>query len=149
MTYPRLSSPPSKNRRGRAHTGADVPAGGGTKPQLIYPIPSYYGNQEYKLGSISGFGNSCVYFHFDLPFEGREYPARMYFGHTDKGVSSLKGTKPSFGQYVGNQGDKGISSGPHLHIDLRMSKTATDGHVLEGFESARIVTGKLDTPLSV
>ena len=82
----------------------------------------------------SSFEINCS--HFDLPFEGREYPARMYFGHTDKGVSSLKGTKPSFGQYVGNQGDKGISSGPHLHIDLRMSKTATDGHVLEGFESA-------------
>ena len=113
--------------RSRMHTGVDYAAPRGT------PIMAAGNGIVEKAGRTSGYGNLIVIKHTN----GYE----TAYGHQKafaKGIAP--GVRVRQGQIIGYVGSTGLSTGPHLHFEVRVNDSAVDplrirlprGRVLEG-----------------
>jgi murein DD-endopeptidase MepM/ murein hydrolase activator NlpD len=111
----------------RMHTGVDYSAPRGT------PILAAGNGIVEKAGRTGGYGNAIVVRHTN----GYEtvYAHQSSFA---KGITP--GTRVRQGQIIGYVGSTGLSTGPHLHFEVRVNKSPVDplrirlprGRVLEG-----------------
>lgn len=88
----------------RMHTGLDYAAGGGV------PIKAAGGGIVIWAGPRGGYGNAVIIDH-------RNGLATLY-AHQSR-VNAKVGQKVSTGQIVGFVGQTGMSTGPHLHFEVR------------------------------
>ena len=128
----------------RMHTGVDFAAPRGT------PILAAGNGVVEKAGRTSGYGNLIVLKHTN----GYE-TAYAHQSSFAKGIAP--GVRVRQGQIIGYVGSTGLSTGPHLHFEIRVNKSAVDplrvrlprGRVLEAelltnFENER---NRIDTLL--
>lgn len=124
-------------KRRRLHGGVDYAAPRGT------PILAAGNGRVEKAGRAGGYGNLIVIKHTN-GYETR-YAHQSRFA---KGIAP--GVRVRQGQVIGYVGSTGLSTGPHLHYEIRVNKKAVNplrirlprGRVLEGellatFESER------------
>lgn len=101
---------------GSYHGGTDVPVSVGTN------VLAMDGGTVYKTGSGStGYGKYIVLEH---KFSSKSY--YTLYGHLSK-ISVSKNDKVAQGQKIGESGNTGNSTGPHLHIELDTNGNAK-GH---------------------
>ena len=111
----------------RLHTGVDYAAPRGT------PILAAGNGVVEKVGRTSGYGNFTLVRHTNGYETG--------YGHQSafaKGI--VPGARVRQGQIIGYVGSTGLSTGPHLHFEIRVNGTPVDplrirlprGRVLEG-----------------
>lgn len=100
---------------GRTHEGLDYPALEGTP---IYAVANGTVTAKGWLGSGGAYGNACFVAHSD-GWESR-------YAHMTSPAAVAVGNTVTRGQLVGYVGNTGVSSGPHLHIELRLNGTAKD-----------------------
>ncbi len=93
----------------RKHEGIDLKAKIGTK---VYASAS--GTIKFA-GWQSGYGNLVIIEH-DNGYETR-------YGHNSR-ILVFKGQKVRKGQVICLSGNTGVSSGPHLHFEIRLNKRA-------------------------
>ena len=90
----------------RNHDGIDIPAPRGT------PIVSVdHGVVVYSNNGIRGYGNMIVIAHSDDIF--------TVYAHNRKNIVG-KGDRVRKGQLIGEIGNTGRSTGPHLHFEIRV-----------------------------
>jgi murein DD-endopeptidase MepM/ murein hydrolase activator NlpD len=90
--------------RRKLHTGDDLAASYGT------PIHAAKGGTVLYTGWKTGFGNTIM-------IDVGNGLVTLY-GHTSK-MAVSPGEHVSTGQYIGNVGSTGWSTGPHLHFEIR------------------------------
>lgn len=90
----------------RLHTGVDIAAPSGT------PIVSAGGGEVVFAGWRGGYGNTVIIDHGG----GR---ATLY-GHMSS-ITARSGQVVKRGQMIGRVGSTGISTGPHLHYEVRIN----------------------------
>jgi murein DD-endopeptidase MepM/ murein hydrolase activator NlpD len=95
----------------RTHTGLDYAAGGGV------PIQASGNGSIIWAGPRGGYGNTVIIDH-------RNGLATLY-AHQSR-VSAKVGQKVSTGQVVGFVGQTGMSTGPHLHFEVREKGAPVD-----------------------
>ena len=95
----------------RTHTGIDYAAGGGV------PIKAAGNGFVVWAGPRGGYGDTVIIDH-------RNGLATLY-AHQSR-VSARVGQKVSTGQVVGFVGQTGMSTGPHLHFEVREKGTPVD-----------------------
>jgi murein DD-endopeptidase MepM/ murein hydrolase activator NlpD len=95
----------------RTHTGLDYAAGGGV------PIKAAGNGFVIWAGPRGGYGNTVILDH-------RNGLATLY-AHQSR-VSARVGQKVSTGQVVGFVGQTGMSTGPHLHFEVREKGAPVD-----------------------
>jgi len=98
-------------RYNRMHTGADMSASSGT------PIASCRAGTVVIAGSQGGYGNAVVIDHGGGM-------ATLYAHQSRIAVSA--GQRVSAGEVVGYVGSTGMSTGPHLHFEVRLSGNPVD-----------------------
>jgi murein DD-endopeptidase MepM/ murein hydrolase activator NlpD len=99
-------------RGNRFHTGLDYPTSSGT------PVSAAGRGRVTSAGwDPSGYGNLVVIEH---PAGVRSMYAHLSSIAVDRGDSVVAGTR------VGRVGSTGISTGPHLHLELRLRGAALD-----------------------
>jgi murein DD-endopeptidase MepM/ murein hydrolase activator NlpD len=99
-------------RGNRFHTGIDYPASTGT-PVLA----AGRGRVVFAGWDSGGYGNMVVI----------EHPrgVRSYYAHL-AGIAANRGQWAVAGARIGSVGSTGISTGPHLHFELRLGGAAID-----------------------
>ena len=95
----------------RMHTGADMSAGSGT------PIRACRSGTVVIAGSQGGYGNTVVVDHGGGM-------ATLYAHQSRLGVSP--GQVVNAGDVIGYVGSTGMSTGPHLHFEVRLSGNPVD-----------------------
>ena len=114
-------------KRRRLHGGVDYAAPRGT------PILAAGSGRIEKAGRAGGYGNLIVIKHTN------GYETRYAHQHRfAKGIAP--GVRVRQGQVIGYVGSTGLSTGPHLHYEIRVNKKAVNplrirlprGRVLEG-----------------
>lgn len=104
-----VTSAPNDNRKinGKAapHKGYDL----GATPQTKIHNVNMKGTVIYA-GYDKGFGNYAV-----IKYDNGSY---MRVGHMATSTSHLQGKTILGGQYIGNAGSTGFSTGTHLHVDF-------------------------------
>ncbi len=104
-----VTSAPNDNRKinGKAapHKGYDL----GATPQTKIHNVNMRGTVIYA-GYDKGFGNYAV-----IKYDNGSY---MRVGHMATSTSHLQGKTILAGQYIGNAGNTGFSTGTHLHVDF-------------------------------
>lgn len=97
-------------RNGRKHEGVDLAAPTGTpiyaSKSGIVTIAKYYG----------GYGNCVVIKSGDM---------EIYYGHMSK-ILVTSGVPVTAGTIIGEVGNTGNSTGPHLHFQININGTPTD-----------------------
>lgn len=114
VNHERISSGFSKSRRHpilkrpRAHNGADYVAQKGT------PVLATADGQILTAGYQRGYGKLVVIRHPD--------GYKTFYGHLSKIAKEMrKGSDVTQGQIIGFVGSTGLSTGPHLHYETRVS----------------------------
>ena len=99
-------------RGNRFHTGMDYPASAGTAVGA-----AGRGRVVFAGWDSGGYGNLVVI----------EHPrgVRSYYAHMAR-IAVRQGGAVAAGNTVGTVGSTGISSGPHLHFELRLAGAAID-----------------------
>jgi murein DD-endopeptidase MepM/ murein hydrolase activator NlpD len=114
LSFRRISSGFSKARMHpvlkirRAHNGTDYVAPKGT------PVSAMANGQVLAAGTLGGYGKLVVIRHPN--------GYKTFYGHLSgfaKGVR--KGARIAQGQLIGYVGSTGISTGPHLHFEMRLN----------------------------
>jgi len=114
LSFRRISSGFSKSRLHpvlkirRAHNGTDYVAPKGT------PVSAMANGQVLAAGRQGGYGNLVVIRHPN--------GYKTFYGHLSgfaRGVR--KGASVTQGQLIGYVGSTGISTGPHLHFEMRVN----------------------------
>ncbi len=95
----------------RMHTGADMSAGSGT------PIHACRSGRVVIAGSQGGYGNAVVIDHGGAM-------ATLYAHQSRIAVS--EGQVVNAGDVIGYVGSTGMSTGPHLHFEVRLSGNPVD-----------------------
>lgn len=85
------------------HNGIDLPAEIGTEV-----ISTMHGEVTFASMTESGYGKKIV-------IEGPNW--KLIFAHLSK-IDVKTGDKVSFGQKIGEVGNTGFSTGPHLHYEI-------------------------------
>src|SRR3989339_824130 len=93
----------------RLHTGLDLSAPKGT------PVKAWKDGVVVKAKSSGGYGKLIVVRHTD----GSE----TYYAHL-RGFNVKKGDKVDAGDQIGEVGSTGMSTGPHLHFEVRVGGQA-------------------------
>lgn len=99
----------SSNIRKSSHTGLDIAASTGT------PIKAAASGTVTFSGRKGSYGNMVVVTHGN--------GVQTYYGHCNELYVSA-GTKVSQGQIIASVGSTGNSTGPHLHLEVRVNGTA-------------------------
>jgi murein DD-endopeptidase MepM/ murein hydrolase activator NlpD len=95
----------------RMHTGADMHASSGT------PIRACRAGRVLIAGSQGGYGNAVVIDHGG-------WMATLYAHQSSIAVS--EGQQVNAGDIIGYVGSTGMSTGPHLHFEVRLSGNPVD-----------------------
>ncbi len=111
----------------RMHTGVDFAAPRGT------PILASGNGVIEKIGRDSGYGNMIIVRHTN----GYE---TLYAHQSSFAKGLVVGSRVRQGQVIGYVGSTGLSTGPHLHFEIRVNEKPVDplrvrlprGRVLEG-----------------
>ena len=114
VNFERISSSFSKSRRHpilkspRAHNGADYVAQKGA------PVSAMADGQILTAGYQRGYGKLVIIRHPD--------GYKTVYGHLSKIAKEVrKGSDVTQGQIIGFVGSTGLSTGPHLHYETRVS----------------------------
>ena len=91
-------------QRRKLHTGDDVSAKSGT------PFRSARDGKVLWSGWKKAYGNTVIVDHGD--------GVATLYGHASK-LAVRAGERVKAGQYIGNVGSTGWSTGPHLHFEVR------------------------------
>lgn len=108
------------NPAGSAHTGADI-AGSGIFGKPILAIES--GTVTVATYSNYGYGNYVMINHGKNSADGNTYIS--LYGHCSS-LAVSKGQSVTKGQVIGYVGSTGNSTGPHLHLEVRVNGKITD-----------------------
>jgi murein DD-endopeptidase MepM/ murein hydrolase activator NlpD len=104
------------------HNGDDIPVGVGTPVYAISSGPVSI--VSYPIGSwcpVAGVGGSQTDLRITTQRDGKTYT--VTYAHLDSfAVSS--GQQVQAGQLIGYSGNKGCSTGPHLHLDIKVNGAA-------------------------
>ncbi|MEZ5686564.1 MAG: DUF5930 domain-containing protein [Paracoccaceae bacterium] len=95
-------------RWGRLHAGVDLAGPVGT------PIYAPADGVVIKTGRESGYGNVIRIRH--------EFGIKTVYGHLSR-IHVKNGQKVSRGERIGDMGNTGRSTGPHLHYEIRVGDT--------------------------
>jgi murein DD-endopeptidase MepM/ murein hydrolase activator NlpD len=95
----------------RMHTGADMRAGSGT------PIHACRSGEVVIAGSQGGYGNAVVVNHGG--------GMATLYAHQSQIAASV-GQQVAAGDVIGYVGSTGMSTGPHLHFEVRLSGNPVD-----------------------
>ncbi|MEX0947524.1 MAG: peptidoglycan DD-metalloendopeptidase family protein [Acidimicrobiia bacterium] len=95
----------------RMHTGADMRASSGT------PIRACRSGTVVIAGSQGGYGNAVVIDHGG--------GMGTLYAHQSR-IAVSNGQQVSAGQIIGYVGSTGMSTGPHLHFEVRLSGNPVD-----------------------
>lgn len=109
-TATRMSSPFGM-RSGRMHSGVDMAGPIGT------PLYATADGVVIYAGTLSGYGN-VVKIQHDFGFV-------TVYAHQNK-IHVTKGQRVSRGERIGDMGNTGRSSGPHVHYEIRRNGTAVN-----------------------
>ncbi len=93
------------------HTGLDIAAKQGTN------IVCFAAGRVIEAGKNATYGNYLLIEHED--------GIRSFYGHNSK-LLVKKGQKVSLGQKIAQVGSTGMSTGPHLHFEVRRGSTRLD-----------------------
>jgi len=93
----------------RMHTGVDIGAPYGS------PVVAVANGYVVFQGSLGGYGKAIMIEHGDC---------RTLYGHLSK-IYVKAGEKVYAGQRIGAVGSTGLSTGPHLHFEVRTGKDRT------------------------
>ncbi len=93
------------------HTGLDIAAKQGTD------IVCFAAGKVIEAGKNATYGNYLLIEHED--------GIRSFYGHNSK-LLVKKGQKVSMGQKIARVGSTGMSTGPHLHFEVRKGSTRLD-----------------------
>lgn len=93
------------------HTGLDIAAKQGTD------IVSFAAGKVIEAGKNSTYGNYLLIEH--------KNGIRSFYGHNSK-LLVKKGQKVSLGQKIARVGSTGMSTGPHLHFEVRLGTVRLD-----------------------
>ena len=99
----------SSNIRRSSHTGLDIAAPTGT------PVKAAASGTVTFSGWKGSYGNMLVISHGN--------GVQTYYGHCSKLIAKV-GQKVSQGQVIAKVGSTGNSTGPHLHLEIRVNGTA-------------------------
>lgn len=110
-------------RRGRPHTGCDVPYPTGT------PVYCAFDGRVRLAERHKGYGNLVIIRH--------ENGLETFYGHLSK-IDVEVGQWVHAGDLVGLGGSTGRSSGPHLHFETRYRGHAFDPQWIVDFESGTL-----------
>jgi len=103
---------PVTKRRTSFHRGIDIRAPRGTPVKAA--SDGVIARSEYNR---HGYGNLIVIKH--------EKNLSTYYGHLSRRATA-PGRKVKKGQFIGRVGSTGMSTGPHLHFEVRRGRTALD-----------------------
>ncbi|MCL1628439.1 DUF5930 domain-containing protein [Roseibaca sp. V10] len=92
--------------RTKMHTGIDWAAARGT------PILSTADGVVKKAGRMSGYGNIVIIQH--------DFGLETYYAHLNS-IDVREGQRVSRGQKIGGMGTTGVSTGVHLHYEVRVN----------------------------
>ncbi|VAV91747.1 Peptidase, M23/M37 family [hydrothermal vent metagenome] len=98
-------------RWGRMHKGADMAAPMGT------PVYATADGVVIYAGWLSGYGRLIKVQH--------EFGIETRFAHLSK-IRVEKGQRVSRGDQIGDMGNSGLSTGPHVHYEVRVNGKATN-----------------------
>lgn len=98
------------------HTGIDLSAASGTD---IYPVA---GGVVVKTGYSDGYGNFVIVYHGEID---NSYFFTTY-NHMKEPASVSAGQAVTISTVIGHVGSTGLSTGPHLHFEVRVG-TEADG----------------------
>jgi murein DD-endopeptidase MepM/ murein hydrolase activator NlpD len=98
-------------RRRKLHTGDDIAAGYGSS------IKAARGGTVLYSGWKKGYGNTVIVDHGG--------GVTTLYGHASK-VGVRAGQPVRAGEYIGNVGSTGYSTGPHLHFEVRKNGKPVD-----------------------
>lgn len=101
----------------KMHTGVDIAAPTGT------PIRAAAGGTVSFAGVRGGYGNVVIVDHAD--------GSQTYYAHQNE-LRVSAGQQVSAGEVVGTVGSTGMSTGPHLHFELRRGGAPVDPAPLLG-----------------
>lgn len=116
-----FTSPYTTNRGGSPHPGVDIAADSGTP--VLASAPGTVADVFYQPG---GFGNLVVVSHN----VGGKIVYSAYNHLLDNSTKVKVGDKVERGQHLADIGSTGISSGPHLHFEIRTDWAGSRGDVL-------------------
>lgn len=105
---------------GSAHTGADI-AGASIMGKPIYAIEA--GKVTTATYSNYGYGNYVIINHGRCTSDNNNYIS--LYGHCSS-LTVEPGDMVEKGQIIGYVGSTGNSTGPHLHLELRINGVLTD-----------------------
>lgn len=95
----------------RLHAGVDFGAGPGT------PIVAADNGTVVSAGWTGGYGNAVIIDHGG--------GVATLYGHQSR-LAVRSGARVSRGQVIGYVGSTGMSTGPHLHFELRVNGVPRD-----------------------
>jgi murein DD-endopeptidase MepM/ murein hydrolase activator NlpD len=95
----------------RLHAGVDFGAGAGT------PIVAADDGVVVSAGWLGGYGNAVIIDHTG--------GVATLYGHQSR-LAVTSGASVSRGQVIGYVGSTGMSTGPHLHFEVRINGVPTD-----------------------
>jgi murein DD-endopeptidase MepM/ murein hydrolase activator NlpD len=102
--------------------GEVVSLGKSGDPYMADPFNIYT-----KVGS-RGYGLKIVTRHKEKTLAGEDYSFTLEYGHIYRYISDMKvGDKITKGQVIAIVGNRGGSTGPHLHLQMRKGRTAHSG----------------------
>jgi murein DD-endopeptidase MepM/ murein hydrolase activator NlpD len=93
------------------HTGIDIAAPRGT------PVKAVADGTVTEAGKSEVYGSYIIIEHKDS--------ISSFYGHCDK-LGVKKGSKVNAGQIIASVGDTGLSTGNHLHFEVRKNGVAID-----------------------
>lgn len=93
------------------HTGIDIAGAQGDE------IGAFADGEVIEVGYNQVYGNYILLLHTD------DY--RSFYGHASK-IIAQKGEMVTIGQAIAEVGTTGLSTGPHLHFEVRKNKTRLD-----------------------
>jgi murein DD-endopeptidase MepM/ murein hydrolase activator NlpD len=94
----------------RMHTGIDIGAPHGS------PVVAVRDGDVVFKGSLGAYGNVVLIEHEDC---------RTFYAHLSR-INVRSGEKVRAGQKIGEIGSTGLSTGPHLHFEVRTGKNRTE-----------------------
>jgi murein DD-endopeptidase MepM/ murein hydrolase activator NlpD len=100
----------------RVHTGTDYAVADGT------PIMAVADGTVVFAGSLGGYGNAIMITHMIDAGEVTSVYGHMWDHHIYVGV----GDRVVAGQHIADVGSAGHSTGPHLHLEIRLHHDDTD-----------------------
>lgn len=112
-----------RERHGRLHRGVDIAAPSGT------PVAAVEDGVIVRARTSASYGRFV-----EVKHEGELNSFYAHLGRIERGAKA--GTQVSGGTIIGRIGSSGISTGPHLHFEIRRGETPLNPTAFIGREFA-------------